>query len=107
MTSFLEISWRVYPAALWMVAGAAALVHGVRLLATGGRERIDPDRAYFVTRGIRAGIFGLCVATIGAGWLWQVDWMVVLALVILGEEMLETSIMTAALRDQRRARAEA
>ena len=41
----------------------------------------------------------------GAGWLAQLGWLVVLAAIIGGQELLETSIMSAALRDEERRRA--
>jgi hypothetical protein len=42
---------------------------------------------------MRLSIIGLCLIALAAAWMWQVGWVAILALIILGEETLETTIM--------------
>ena len=42
-------------------------------------------------------IIGLAVAGVAAAWLWQIDWILVLSLVIGGEELLESTLHIQAL----------
>jgi hypothetical protein len=62
----------------------------------------DPERALAVARSFRTGIAGLCCMAFAIGWVAGLGWLVILALIVLGEEMLETSVMVAALEDGRR-----
>jgi hypothetical protein len=102
MTTLLfEASWRVYPAALLMAAGIVVLIYSVRRGFTDGRRITrDPARAFAIMRAFRVGIVGLCVAGIGAGWCWHVPALIGLSLIIVGEEVLESSVFIAALRDE-------
>ncbi len=104
MDAFLHIPWRIYPATLAMLAGGALSWRALVMLSA-CRALAEPARALHMARGIRVGIMGLCIVAFGAGWLWSMAWMVVLATIIFGEEMLETSIIVAALRDAERTRA--
>ena len=49
-------------------------------------------------RGFRMGVIGLALIATGAAWIWQLGWLLVLALVIGGEETLESSIDAWAVR---------
>ena len=97
MTELLELSWRWYPSAFLMAAGlgvAAWRIH--RAVATAVRSR-DPWRALAIAKGFRAGIVALAVAAIGAAWWWQSAALFGLALIIGGEELLETTVVIKAL----------
>lgn len=59
----------------------------------------DPGRALTLVRGFRIGITGLCLAGIGAGWLWDAEWLLGLSLIIGGEELLESSVIIKALKE--------
>src|SRR5262245_64963833 len=98
MEALLHLSWRVYPAGLLFALGmvfATAAVRRWRIAA--GIER-DPERALAYALGFRTGILGLCAMAFGLGWLWQIAWLLVVSLIVLGEEMLEIGVMLAALR---------
>jgi hypothetical protein len=87
-------------ATLMIAAGLLMTFLGIRSGVVGGRrERRDPHRALAILRGFRRTVIGLAVAGLGAGWQWGIDWLVVLSLAIGGQELLESSIMIAALRD--------
>jgi len=62
------------------------------------RELRDPHRALRVARSFRIAILGGCLIGWAVGWMLSMGWIVVVACIILGEEMLETSTMIAALR---------
>jgi hypothetical protein len=98
-----EAPWRILPSALIMATGLAAFVYGVESLARALRISIwDLHRPIVWVAGFRAAIIGLAVAALGAAWLTQQLWVLLLALAIGGEELLETSIILFALRRGRR-----
>lgn len=59
----------------------------------------DPGRALTLVQGFRIGITGLCLAGVGAGWLWDSRWLFGLSLIIGGEELLESSVIIKALKE--------
>lgn len=102
MDSFEEIltaSWRVYPVIALIAAGVWFCVRGLSLRRAIPKTMRDPHRALEVARGFRVGIAGLCFIGGALGWFFSMGWVVIVALIILGEEMLETSTMIATLRD--------
>jgi hypothetical protein len=90
MDALLDLSWRVDPAALMMAVGFILAIRGT---------------LYFL-RGFRRAVIGFAIAGIAAAWLWQIDWILVLSLVIGGEELLESTLHIQALgmagRNERR-----
>ncbi|WP_421864003.1 hypothetical protein [Parvibaculum sp.] len=99
MEAFLELSWRLYPATGLALAGALLVVRGVRAFLRARRHARDPERALLVARSFRVAIMGLCFGVFAAAWIAQLGWLLAISLIVLGEEMLETSVMVAALRD--------
>lgn len=100
--ALLMLPWRVWPAVLLALTGAMLVARGVRALRAAKKKSCDPERALAVARSLRTGIAGLCLSVLAIGWLAGAAWLVLLALIVLGEEMLETSVMVAALEDGRR-----
>ena len=100
--ALMELSWRLYPAAALAVVGALLVARGVRAFVRAKSEGRDPERALRVARAGRVVILGLCVAVFAGAWMAQVAWLAALALIVVGEEMLETSLMVATLEDGRR-----
>jgi len=85
-----------------MAAGLALAACGVRREAVAlSRPVTDPEKGYAFVRCLRTTLVGLALATIGAGWLWQLPALVGLACVIGTEELLETSVVIAATRRAR------
>ena len=90
-----------------MAFGAALTMWGTKLEVDGWRRsKYDLDKVLTIVRGFRFFIIGLAVVGLGAAWVWHLVWLLVLSLVIGGEEMLETSIMIYALRRGKRLEAD-
>ena len=90
----IDLSWRIYPAACLMAAGAWLVAAGIRRDWTAHRLRAT-DRAKPLTmvRGFRLMLLGVSVLALGAAWAWHLGWLAILALIFGGEEMLETSLV--------------
>ena len=97
MDVLIDLSWRVYPAIAIMAFGVAVVVFGVRRSFLG-------DSAKLLTwlGGFRLAVIGFAVAGIGAAWAWHQLWLLVLSLVIVGEEVLESSIAIFVLKKGQR-----
>lgn len=99
MDALVTLSWRVYPAWVLIAIGLSISVWGVgRGIAAAHNEPRDPGRALAILRGFRVGVVGLAMAGIGAAWCWHLGWLLGLSLIIGGEELLESTVVIAALR---------
>ncbi len=99
MDALVDLSWRLYPAAVVMAMGTVLLVWGIRLEVQGLRRPTgDPEHILSLVRGLRLSILGLSVVGLGVAWIWQVLWLLVLSLVFVGEEMVEISFVLFVLR---------
>lgn len=99
MDALLTLSWRAYPAGALLALGIAIAVCSVRQgVYAARREPKDPWHALALLRGFRSSIGGLALAGIGAAWCWQLGWLLGLSLIIGGEELLESTVVIAALR---------
>ena len=103
MDAFVEASWRVFPATAIMAAGLLLATYGWRTLVRGLRiSAWDPHRSIVGVSGLRAVLIGTAIAGLGASWLWQQLWLLLLSLAIGGEELLETTFILYVLRWGRR-----
>lgn len=100
MTSIdLFSSWQPYPAGALLLAGSLLAVRGLaRLHAAFPRPLSTSMHALTWMRGFRLTLFGLALAGTGAGWLWDIPWLIALSLAVGFEETLETSFAISALR---------
>ena len=57
-----------------------------------------PGRGARRVWGVLLAVVGLCLTGIGAAWAWQALWLFAFAVGILGEELLETSVIIEVLR---------
>ena len=96
MDVLIELEWRIYPAAVLAVAGAATLLLGLRLLTDRLRET-PADMIGFVL-GFRIAVIGLTLVGLAVSWNWHVLWLFVLAVVFGAEEILESTTHLAILR---------
>jgi len=97
-----DLAWRGYPAALLAALGAVLTVRGFGWLwASFRRPRSEPDNALTFMRGFRLAIWGLTALGVAAAWHWQLGWLLAIALVIGGEETLETSVAIAVMERRR------
>ena len=100
MEDLIDLSWRIYPASLLMTGGASLFALGMAKEWRGLRLALSGDPAKILTflLGFRFSIIGLALAGIGAAWAWHLTVVLVLALVIGGEELLESSAHIFAVR---------
>jgi hypothetical protein len=99
MDVLAELSWRAYPAGATIALGLVAFAVGAwRALATFRIPATEPRRPEEFLAGLRVLLVGGAVALIGVAWAWQQLWLLVLGLVIGGEELLETSFALHVLR---------
>lgn len=103
MEGIVELSWRAYPGGALLALGLLVFARGAWSMATGLRRPLRERPAAYMA-GFRMGIIGLAVAGIAGAWIWQQLWVLVLALVIGGEELCESSWALYVLRWGRRPR---
>jgi len=93
------------PAAALMVGGAAIVVGGLRRHWRELRRRgRDLRKAVALTRSLRMSLVGLAMTGAACGWSFDVPALLVVSLVIGAEELLETSVVSAALGAELRRR---
>jgi hypothetical protein len=85
--------------------GVAVAVHGVcRHARDLALPVTDPRKGAALVRAFRSVIGGLALATAALAWRWDIDWLLLLALAVGTEELLETSTVVAAIREGERRR---
>lgn len=103
METLWELSWRAYPAAVLVMAGLGIVARGVWRQRRGiGLPVTRAAKGAALARALRSVLTGLATSGIGIGWWAHLDLLLVLSLVIGGEELLETSVVIAALDDAER-----
>jgi hypothetical protein len=98
VTLIVDASWRAYPAAALAVAGLLLLGKGLWFGFAGSHGLLHERDALGWMRGFRLAVVGLCLLGIGIAWVWQVFWLFVASMGILGEELLETSVIIEVLK---------
>jgi hypothetical protein len=98
LTIIVGASWREYPAAALAVAGLVLLGKGLWFGFAGSRGLLHERDALGWMRGFRLAVVGLCLVGIAVAWVWQVLWLFVAAAAIMGEELLETSVIIETLK---------
>ncbi len=74
-------------------AGSVIALHGLRREWDGVTRPIrDPAKVLTFLQGFRTSVIGLAFVGIGAAWMFDQLWLLVLSLVIGGEETLESSV---------------
>lgn len=101
MDALMTLSWRAYPAAALLVLGIGLAVGGLRGMAQPLR---GPIALPAWIGGFRLAVLGLALSGVGAAWLWQLPWLLAVALGVGGEEILESSAYLAALERQTKER---
>ncbi|MFQ5792227.1 MAG: hypothetical protein ACE5JI_17295 [Acidobacteriota bacterium] len=85
-------------AALATMLAVGSAWRGMRWVGRGLREADHPAGALWVVRGIRAGIVALAMSAVVGGILAAKSWVLVIAAIILAEELYETGVISLALR---------
>jgi hypothetical protein len=99
LASFLDLSWRTYPAAVIAAVGVVALGASIRVQKAARSDAMSPERVPLaLVSTIRLLLVGASLLAFGAGLLFERTWIMVLAAVIGAEELLETSIAASALK---------
>ena len=95
----VDAPWRAYPAVALALLGLAMVLRGLWFGAAGspGLLRQGRDAVAWI-RCFQVAVIGLALVGLAAAWAWQQPWLLVLALGILGEELLETSRILTALK---------
>ncbi len=108
MDTIVELSWRIYPAIAMLAGGSLLTLYGAERGIRGIWMPIrDPSKNLTIITGFKLTVIGLAIAGIAAAWAWGILWLLVLSLVVGGEETLELSIHAYALRRGRRFQEEA
>lgn len=93
-----EATWRFYPAAVLAFSGLVVLAKGLWFGFTGSKGLLHEREALGWIRGFRLAVVGLTATGIAVAWASQTLWLFVASVGILGEEMLETTVMVEALK---------
>jgi hypothetical protein len=97
------LSWRAWPATALVLGGIALALRAVWAERRGmALPSTDPHKGVAFVRALRGVLVGLAAAVMGVAWIWQLDTVFLVAAVIGGEELLETSVVVAALDDAER-----
>jgi hypothetical protein len=99
MNEIAALSWRAYPAAALMAAGASVALRGLYRGLVHGPDKRAARRLLDGLGGFRLAVVGLSLLGVGAAWMWTVGWLLGLSLIIGGEELLESTVLIAALRN--------
>jgi hypothetical protein len=103
MEDVLQSGWGSVAAVALLALGVVTAVRGVRRCRDAfPRPRAASMQPLGWMRGFRLTMIGLALAGVGAAWLWDLGWLLLLSLAIGGEETLESSIAIHALRGQQR-----
>ncbi|HLZ69730.1 MAG TPA: hypothetical protein VKV26_07450 [Dehalococcoidia bacterium] len=93
MHELAHLAWRSYPATGLMAWGLWFVLRGVRRCrAAWPRPASGLMQPLGWMRGFRLTVVGLALAGVGAAWLWQIGWLLAVALIVGFGETLESSL---------------
>ena len=97
--SLVDLPWRHVPAAALALCGLAMVTQGLWFGSAGNPGLLRQGRDAFAwIRCFQIAVVGLVLIAVAAAWVWRHPWLLVLALGVLGEEMLETSRILTAIK---------
>jgi len=98
LSSIVDAPWRGIPAAGLALVGFALVARGLWFGGHGRPGLLRQGRDAFAwIRCFQITVAGLAVIGVAAAWYWQQPWLLILAIAVLGEELLETSRILTAL----------
>lgn len=103
--AIVDASWRAYPGTALALCGLVLLAKGLWLGFTGSKGLLNERDALGWMRGFRLAVVGLCLFGIAVAWIGHLLWLFVVSLGVLGEELLETSVIIEVLKRAPPARA--
>lgn len=100
------INWLSPPINGWLAGGllifmVLSAVMGVRRF-TCARRTEGLARAQWFVRAMRCLLIGITAGAWAAGFYWQQSWLLIIGLVVLGQELYEGAVLGAVLRRGRR-----
>ena len=98
VTVISDAPWKSYPAAALALCGLILLAKGLWFGFAGSKGLLRERDALGWMRGFRLAVVGLCLTGVGIAWAEQVVWLFVASVGILGEELLETSVIIEVLK---------
>ncbi len=95
----VDAPWRAYPAAALALLGIALIGRGLWFGSadSSGLLRQGRDAVTWI-RCFQVAVVGLALVGVAAAWVYRQPWLLVVALGIVGEELLETSRILTALK---------
>jgi cytochrome c biogenesis protein CcdA len=97
----VDAPWRAYPAAALALLGLALVARGLWFGVAGSPGLLRQARDAFAwIRCFQVAVGGLSLVGLAAAWYWREPWLLVLALGVLGEELLETSRILTAIKQR-------
>lgn len=97
-----EFNWLALGATISILAGTAIVIWAVRLQLRGpARDAVAPAKPLDMVRSLRAVLVGAAMVGLGFGLLTDNRWVIGISLIIGLEELLETSVVVMALRDEK------
>jgi hypothetical protein len=93
LTPLIDAQWRIYPASALALVGLALVARGLWFGFAGSKGLLRERDALGWMRGFRLAVVGLCLVGIAVAWGWHILWLFVAALGIMGEELLETTVI--------------
>jgi hypothetical protein len=95
------MEWFEAIAGLSIVSGSCILFWAARLAFVRLPDSaVAPRRPLNMVRSLRAVLVGLSLVGLGTGLIWRNNWLVGISLIIGLEELLETTVVVMALRDE-------
>ena len=100
MEWLVHLSWRLYLALPLMGVGVVIAVQGARRgqPALMSAVRGDPSELVRLMQGFRSTVIGLALVGLGAAWIWQLGWLLIVSLAVACGETMETALVIYALR---------
>jgi hypothetical protein len=105
LDAILDFPFRPIPTSALALFGLALTWRGGRLGWDWARHQ-DPEHNLRFVRGFRLLVIGLAAISVAAAWQWHILWLLILAMAIAFEEILESSIHAYAIKRGLRLEAE-
>src|SRR3972149_7501852 len=99
MVSIIVYFWNYYTPKLLFTFGIVITLLGIYWGIVRARKELKgPGRALAIAQSLRLVLIGLNIMGVGIGWIWNIESLLLLSIIIGAEELLETSIVIATLK---------
>lgn len=100
MSGLFQSPWDVLLPVVLLAAAVPIAVAGTRRFRRGVKSPNHPRQTRWVVEGFRGWFIALSLVAFAGGLYTHTTWPLIVGAIFLGEELLETGIMTLALRSQ-------